>query len=345
MNWINNKVLGLFVKTNGFLSNPLFSGLGHILCFHRVALPGSGQRILSNSGKEISEEKLRFILSFFLAKGYEFINMDQLHERLSKKGIFRKFIVVTFDDGYLDNYTLAYPVFKEMNIPFTIYVSTGMSDHEIIQWPYFLEEYLLKTSYAEFQYNGNDYKRDLQNTQDREIAFDEIRNIILKDESNTVPFFIKHVFKVDDNRIKQFVKENSLSWEQLKVMSHDRVVTIGAHGINHLALSALNESDALEEILGSKKRLEEQLQIKINHFAYPYGTGNEFTVRDAGLVKRAGFKTAVTISQGNIFAVHKDHLHTLPRIPLGNNANKEILDHICSGVRHFSFNGFRRITI
>jgi len=345
MSWINNKILGLFVKTNGVISRPLFAGMGHILCFHRVVNPDKRPRILSNSGKEISEKKLRFILNFFRAKGYEFINMDQLYERITKRDKFRKFIVITFDDGYLDNYTLAYPIFKEMGIPFTIYVSTGMPDHQLIQWPYFLEDYLLKTRCAEFHYNGNDFKHDLQNMQDRERAYDEIRNIILKDESKALPFFTRNVFKIDYSREKQFVKENSLSWEHLKEMSHDRIVTIGAHGKNHMALSALNESDAFEEILGSKKRLEEQLQIKINHFAYPYGSENEFTKRDVKFVARAGFKTAVTIHQGNIFSTHKNYLYTLPRIPLGNISNEQILEHIYSGIRHFSFNGFRRIAI
>jgi peptidoglycan/xylan/chitin deacetylase (PgdA/CDA1 family) len=185
----------------------------------------------------------------------------------------------------------------------------------------------------------------MQNMLDREHVYDAIRNIILKDESNTVPFFIENVFKVNDSLIKNFVKENSLSWEHLKELSSDNLVTIGAHGINHLALSTLNEFAALEEILGSKKRLEEKLQKKIDHLAYPYGTVNEFTVRDIDLVKRAGYKTAVSLIQGNIFAAHKNYLHTLPRIPLGDHANEEILENICSGVRHFSFNGFKRLAI
>lgn len=84
-NFINNKLLGLLVKTNGFISKPLFAGIGHILCFHRVVNKAEDGRIINNSGKEISVDKLRFIVSFFLARGYDFINMDQLYERISKK--------------------------------------------------------------------------------------------------------------------------------------------------------------------------------------------------------------------------------------------------------------------
>lgn len=343
-NFINNKLLGLFVKTNGFFSKPLFAGRGHILCFHRLVKDGGGAlRIIHNSGKEISVDKLRFILIFFLSKGYDFINMDQLFERISNNKSPKKFIALTFDDGYIDNYTIAYPLLKELGIPFTVYVSTGMPDHRIIQWPYFLEEYLLRSVCAEFQYNGIEYMRNLLDPHDMELAYCEIRNIILKDENNIVPFLINQVFKLDDDQIIQFVKENSLTWEHLEEMSRDESVTIGAHGMDHLALSALDESIAFDEIMGSKKRLEEKLQVRINHFAYPYGTFNEFTLRDIDLVKRAGFETAVTLNQGNVFTSHKNYLHALPRIPLGNFVNEEILHQIFYGIRQFSFNGFKRI--
>jgi peptidoglycan/xylan/chitin deacetylase (PgdA/CDA1 family) len=270
--------------------------------------------------------------------------MDQLVERISNNKSSKKFIAITFDDGYIDNYTIAYPLLKEMSIPFTVYVSTGMPDHQLVLWPYFLEEYLLNTACAEFQFNGIEYKRNLVNLDDRELAYHEIRNIILKEERNIVPFLVKHVFRINDARIKQFTVENSLTWEHLKEMSRDSYVTIGAHGISHLASSALTDSFAFDEVHGSKKRLEEQLHIEINHFAFPYGTDNEFSVRDIDLVKRAGFLSAVTLKQGNIFSAHKKYLFNLPRIPLGDQVNEEKLDHICSGIRHFSFNGFKKVS-
>ena len=158
-----------------------------------------------------------------------------------KKKNSNKFIALTFDDGYIDNYTIAYPMLKELGIPFTVYVSTGMPDHQLVLWPYFLEGYLLDTACAEFQFNGIEYKRNLVNLHDRELAYHEIRNIILKDERNIVPFLVKHVFRINDARIKQFTVENSLTWEHLQEMSCDSNVTIGAHGISHLASSALTE--------------------------------------------------------------------------------------------------------
>jgi len=331
------------VKTNGIISRPLFSGLGHILCFHRVLNPDGRQRIWANSGKEISEKNLRYIINFFLEKGYEFISLDELIVRLSSKKKMKKFVVVTFDDGYADNYTHAYPLLKEIGIPFTVYVTTGMPDGEVVLWPYFLEDHLLQTTKFEFVFKDKEYEYKTGNLQEKETAFNSIRELILQDESSAVPFFMNTVFNVPPDKSIRFVKEQALSWSQLEELCKSDLVSIGAHGKKHLALSTLNETDAREEILGSKKRLEEKLQIDINHFAYPYGTYNEIGIPAFKIVRETGFKTAVTLLQGNIFKRHSFYTERLPRIPLGNRITSENLEQICSGVRHYSFNGCKKI--
>jgi peptidoglycan/xylan/chitin deacetylase (PgdA/CDA1 family) len=341
-NYLKNKTLGLFVKTNGVISRPLFSGLGHILCFHRVVNPDGRQRLWANSGKEISEEKLRFIIKFFLEKGYEFISMDELHNRLSIRKKSKKFVVVTFDDGYADNYTHAFPLFKELGIPFTIYVATGMPDGDMVLWPYFLEEHLLKTELVKFNFINEDYEFQTSHHQERETVYNAIRNIILQNEAAAIPFFMDNVFQVNESESMNFTKGISLSWSQISELSKNKLVTIGAHGKKHFALSKLSDAYAREEIMGSKKRLEEKLQIDINHFAYPYGTYNEISRRDLKLVKDAGFKTGVTLLQGNLFKSHNNITDRLPRIPLGNHVNEELLNNIENGIRHYSFNGCKK---
>ncbi len=70
---------------------------------------------------------------------------------------------------------------------------------------------------------------------------------------------------------------------------------IGAHTCTHPRLSQLSETQAIEEISASRKKLEDRFGVPIEHFAYPYGDYNERTV---DLVQQAGFKTAVTMHRG-----------------------------------------------
>ena len=70
---------------------------------------------------------------------------------------------------------------------------------------------------------------------------------------------------------------------------------IGAHTCTHPRLSQLSRAQAKEEIHASKKKLEDQFGLRIDHFAYPFGDYNLETVE---LVQEAGFQTACTMHRG-----------------------------------------------
>lgn len=87
---------------------------------------------------EVTPDWLEQKILEYKQKGYTFIPIDDLssliahHSSLSTK----RFICVTFDDGYHDNYTLAYPLLKRLNVPFTVYVTTGFIDNRLPMWWY-----------------------------------------------------------------------------------------------------------------------------------------------------------------------------------------------------------------
>ena len=70
---------------------------------------------------------------------------------------------------------------------------------------------------------------------------------------------------------------------------------IGAHTCTHPRLSQLSRAQAKEEIHASKKKLEDQFGLRIDHFAYPFGDYDEEVVE---MVREAGFRTACTMDRG-----------------------------------------------
>ena len=71
-------------------------------------------------------------------------SMTQLLKTLSeKKDIHKPFVCFTMDDGYLDNYTKALPVFERYQVPFAIFVSTDFIDKKAILWWDTLEDLIL----------------------------------------------------------------------------------------------------------------------------------------------------------------------------------------------------------
>lgn len=87
---------------------------------------------------EVTLDFLEQIIMEYLQKGYTFISIDQLPNLISHFTFFNshRFVCITFDDGYRDNYTLAYPLLKRLEVPFTVYVSTGFIDNRLPMWWY-----------------------------------------------------------------------------------------------------------------------------------------------------------------------------------------------------------------
>lgn len=82
----------------------------------------------------ITIEFLESIINYWRGRKCEFISLDELHQRLVAGKNFksnRKFVCITFDDGY-HNFTHAYPVLKKHEIPFAIYLVTGYPDGSIL---------------------------------------------------------------------------------------------------------------------------------------------------------------------------------------------------------------------
>lgn len=110
--------------------------MGEIWMLHRVVEQRSEkpeQREL-----EVTPEWLEQKILEYKQKGYTFISIDDLSSLITKHSSLstKRFICVTFDDGYRDNYTLAYPLLKRLGVPFTVYVTTGFIDNRLPMWWY-----------------------------------------------------------------------------------------------------------------------------------------------------------------------------------------------------------------
>ena len=95
--------------------------IGEVWMLHRVTNIQSNTELQRQY--EITPERLESLIMEYIGKGYKFLSIKELSERLSGNGKQRvKFVAVTLDDGYQDNYLEAYPIFKKYNVPFCIYL-------------------------------------------------------------------------------------------------------------------------------------------------------------------------------------------------------------------------------
>lgn len=325
------------------LTKPIYGGLGHILMFHRV-LPDSGKlRIHNHKSLEITPEHLESIIEFFKKRGYEFISLDDLSAyKNSSTRSNRKFVVFTFDDGYIDNYLYAYPIFKKHNIPFTIYVATSLPDSKATLWWYLLEDIVVNRTLVRMEVEGKEMTFRTETVKEKEIAFNKIRYwFALADEKN-LPRLLSSLFRGSEEEIAAKTRELSLTWEQIHELSQNPIVTIGSHTVNHLPLDSLTVEKSTYEILESKKILESHIRKEVKHFCYPLGSHGR---KEIEVLAKTSYATATTIKMANIFAENLDHPFSLPRIMINSLTTDRILDLQVNGLLPALRNKFKRVVI
>jgi peptidoglycan/xylan/chitin deacetylase (PgdA/CDA1 family) len=109
----------------------------------------------------------------------------------------------------------------------------------------------------------------------------------------------------------------------LKLLSHDRISEMSRHGIvfgshtrTHKNLTQCTDDQLLNEVVNSRKIIEDMLGLEVKHFCYPYGAVNQ---RVADTVKQAGYKTACTTKKGSVYLNSNPFM--LPRLTIGKRMN------------------------
>jgi peptidoglycan/xylan/chitin deacetylase (PgdA/CDA1 family) len=322
------------------LFNPVYGGIGSILMLHRVLPPDNRPRIHNHHSLEISPEHLGNIIRFFRERNYDFISLDQLHNRLISKENSRKFVVFTMDDGYTDVYRYAWPLFKAQQVPFTLYVTTNFPDRKVVMWWYLLEDLLLQNERLTYLVREQETTLKCKTSIEKEEAFYMLRALLNKStESDIVRFFENQ--GIDTSILPQYA--SPLTWDQIRTMSEDDLVTIGAHTISHPALNKLEPGQVIFEASESKRILESYIRKPVRHFCYPFGKPAEAGEREFELIKSLDFDTSTTTRQSNIFRAHRDHMNALPRISVNSMTTNKLLQLQVSGFLPALQNRFHRL--
>jgi peptidoglycan/xylan/chitin deacetylase (PgdA/CDA1 family) len=117
------------------------------------------------------------------------------------------------------------------------------------------------------------------------------------------------------------IRKRLMDWKTIHQLKREGV-TFGSHTRTHPFLGRLSPNALRDEIYNSKSKLEEQLQLPVDFFCYPYGDYDDTTI---DVVKQAGYKSAVTTKRGlvhkgdNIFEIRRSFIrtHTNPFLFLG----------------------------
>jgi peptidoglycan/xylan/chitin deacetylase (PgdA/CDA1 family) len=230
-------------------------------------------------------------------KRLDFISINDLYARISNKQRSDKpFGIITFDDGYEDNFTYAYPILKNLNIPFVIYISAGLvNDHAPIwNYPLIIERIVKKND--ELIIGGKKYV--CQTQEQKNDTF-----LKLKGLSFSLPY--AHLQEKFRQLFAEYLKDdifpqNTLTWEQIEEMAKDPLCTIGSHTMSHCRLTITDNNSLQYELGESKRLLEQHIGKPVEHLSYPYGWKTDVSAEAITYAQQARYKTALRSFGGPI---------------------------------------------
>ncbi|MBV8453542.1 MAG: polysaccharide deacetylase family protein, partial [Deltaproteobacteria bacterium] len=302
---------------------------GLILMYHKI-----GELPLDPWGLAVSPSHFAEHLEILCKHGWP-LHLAQAVRALQHKRLTDRTLVVTFDDGYANNFHNAAPLLERYDVPATVFVTTGYIGGAREFWWDALEGILLRPevlpaelrltaagriwhwSLAEAQHYGQDLRRS-----DREWSaakqgapsgrYDLYRMVhrvlqpLHEDERGNV---LDHLRRWAGVAVDIRESHRCLLPSEVVAFGRMRLIEIGAHTATHPVLPMLSEASQREEIRQSKLQLERMLGCAVTSFAYPYG---QYAAATAALVRQEGFSSACA-TQAGLLSQHSD-LFRLPRV-------------------------------
>src|SRR5690348_15791376 len=205
---------------------------------------------------------------------------------------------ITFDDGYLDNYTFAHPILKRYCVPATLFVATGYigtgevmwndqvawsiknTHRKTMRWCFMGEEVLLRFETLE------------EKARSLTIVLEKLKVLPETEKKSALRELIES-FGASHSDLRRLM----LGWEEVRRMVEDGW-EIGSHSVTHSILTRVRSEEAKTELQRSKQMIEQCVGTPVTLCAFPNGKRPDFDSRIKGITKELGYRAAVTTLRG-----------------------------------------------
>ncbi len=270
-----------------------------ILAYHRIVAPPwddfrFDEQIISAT-PEAFEAQMRFV-----AKNFEVVGFADLEKcEIEGKPWPSRALIVTFDDGYRDNYTLAWPILRELKLPATIFLTTGHIGAQKLFW----------WDAIAFAFNTS----DLPSVEVPELGQEPFPLATPAQKRAAIDAALSYSKSVSDAQRRDFVArlpallevnldENvargmHINWDEVREMARGGV-EFGGHTVTHPILSRVDAEQLEFETAHCKAEIERETGQNVLAFAYPAGTRQRRDPAARAGVEASGYRFAVAYDQG-----------------------------------------------
>ncbi|KKG07377.1 polysaccharide deacetylase family protein [Methanosarcina sp. 2.H.A.1B.4] len=280
-----------------------------ILIYHRVTTLENDPQLLAinpdNFYKQIE----------WLKKNYNIISIEELSDRLKDKKLPERSIVITFDDGYADNYLEALPILETLEAPATFFVTTGIIDTDKEFWWDDLERVFLSRidlpPSLSLNVSGNICRFDVSNQKNKLNTYNELHPILKFQNPSNRDLLVKSILDWSGLNYKGRKTHRTMTQKEVIKLSKSEYATIGAHTKSHSPLSILSKEEQRKDIISSKEQLENWTNNQIKYFSYPFGCKNDYNKNSIDICKELNFDLVCSNYYGQVHSY--SNIYELPR--------------------------------
>ena len=277
-----------------------------VLMYHRVLTADESRQTASHPALIVERDTFARHMAL-LKKRFAVMSIDEFSERLEHDHpLPPSACVVTFDDGWKDNFSNALPILRAHNLPSLVFLPFDYIGSGALFWQETLVHLLIRAV--------DDTRRDpsrrgefatllepvgfawLLDSDERDLRPRVIEMVSAKKQlgRERIDTLARQLAAMLDVRLDRLsTVDGFIDWSQVEEMRRHRV-SFGGHGIKHHLLTMVSGACADDEIQGSKDALERRLQPPVATFSYPNGYQ---TPEIATKVRNAGYALAF-IAQG-----------------------------------------------
>jgi peptidoglycan/xylan/chitin deacetylase (PgdA/CDA1 family) len=289
-----------------------------ILMYHRIAEP-----LFDPWGLAVAPSRFALHLQVLKANRTP-LGMEEFVTRFERGNLPIDAVAVTFDDGYRDNLTVAKAHLEAIGIPATVFLTTGtIGDETAFWWDELADLVLGAPDIVDADLAGGTDWIGLGAVEDADNPRWRVEHPPQSARQTKYLALWEHLRLLDVTRRKAAMASirrafpapissdpdgRPMSRSDVSSLIANGLVTIGAHTVNHPALTRLSAKAQVEEILLSRRTCEELTDQPVQGFAYPFGDLDE-TVKAA--VRSCNVRWACSTHPA---PVHRQDMHELPRL-------------------------------
>ena len=270
-------------------------GRALILVYHRLRKDDDYRDLFSQDvlGPTVTlfEGQMRY-----LKECYHVVALDRIIAFLKGEGALpTNAVAITFDDGYLDTYTLAYPILQKYGLPATVFLTTGFVGTQGLLWSDRVAYCISQARSQAVTLNG--IRHSLYTATERRAAVKRVIDGLKQVTEERKLELLEELQRACGVEVQERAYNLALSWDEVREMARNGI-TFGAHTVTHPILTRVPKEVAKWEILESKLTIERRLKRPVRLFAYPNGEPGDFDKGIQGILEDFGFDAAFTTIHG-----------------------------------------------